>query len=66
MEARARLIQQVSITARAVGIGSAAAALTDRTGIRRYLRVQPEAVQWLVPGDVLTYTVESNTSWILT
>lgn len=36
--------------------------------VRKYLRVTPETPQsvvWVVPGNELTYQVESNTNWIL-
>ena len=36
--------------------------------LRKYLRVVPEtpqSVAWVVPGNELTYHVESNTDWIL-
>lgn len=56
MEGQARLIQQVRIRARQ----------TTAAGISRYLRVQPvepQSVVWVVPGDVVQYSIESNTEW---
>lgn len=30
-----------------------------------YLKVTPEAVQWVTPDDVTIYAVRSNVSWIV-
>lgn len=30
-----------------------------------YLKVTPEAVQWVTPDDVTVYAVRSNVSWIV-
>lgn len=66
MQAQARLINRISIRAAAIGMIGTAARQTSRTGIRRFIRVmpaEPQTVMWVVPGDVVTYTIESNTNW---
>lgn len=65
MEGQARLIKNVTAVASVV-LTTATARQTTATGIRRYLRVTPEepqSVVWVVPGDVVQYSIESNTRW---
>lgn len=39
--------------------------LVCTVGTRKYLRVTPEEPMWITLGHDLTYTVRSNTDWIV-
>lgn len=66
MQGQARLIDRISVRATAIGLVGLTARQTPRTGIRRFVNVtpvEPQTVMWVVPGDVIQYTIESNTQW---
>ena len=78
MKAKARLITG-SLRATAGIVGSIAAQawaqpsgvsaigrMTDKTGLKAYLRVspvEPQQLVWLVPQVGIDYTIESNKNW---
>lgn len=48
-------------------IKAAARQLLD-VSMRKYLRVfpiEPQSITWIRRGDVIDYTIESNTNWII-
>lgn len=70
MKATARLIKTiVRNTARVVGrISMATAAMTDISGLRKFLHVwptKPQEVTWVRKEDSVEYHVTSNTDWTI-
>lgn len=67
MNAQAHIITGIGrATAALLTRTAATAAMTEATGLRRYLRVTPQEPQtllWLVPQTGIDYQVESNTRW---
>lgn len=67
MNAKAHIITGIGrATATLLTRTAATAAMTEATGLRRYLRVTPQEPQtllWLVPQVGIDYQVESNAKW---